>query len=58
MPDLLPLIEAHLRHTGEPVTRFGRRIAGDPRLVGDLRRGRQPKADLAHRIRAACEGGC
>jgi len=38
---LLGMIENYLKRTGTPPTRFGREAVGDPRLVGDLRRGRQ-----------------
>ncbi|HWU03748.1 MAG TPA: hypothetical protein VN222_13495 [Novosphingobium sp.] len=35
-----------------PWTRFGRLAAGDPRLVSDLRNGRQPRQGLIARIEA------
>jgi hypothetical protein len=47
---LLRSIENFLRRTGMPWTRFGRLVAHDPRLVGDMRNGRTPRPDLAHRI--------
>ncbi|MET0371344.1 MAG: hypothetical protein ABW039_08215 [Sphingobium sp.] len=47
---LLRAIERFLRETGMPATRFGRESARDPRLVFDLRRGREPRAGLANRI--------
>jgi len=47
---LLRKIEDFLRHTGMPWTKFGRIVAHDPRLVGDMRNGRSPRADLAARI--------
>jgi hypothetical protein len=47
---LLRTIENFLRCTGMPWTRFGRLVAHDPRLVGDMRNGRTPRADLAQRI--------
>lgn len=43
---LLRLVEIFLRETGMPRTRFGRLSAGDPRLVDDLRRGREPRKAL------------
>ena len=52
MPPLLVQIQAHLRATGMPPTRFGREAAGDPRLVGDIRRGRTIGDRLAARVRA------
>lgn len=47
---LLRLVEIFLRETGMPRTRFGRLSAGDPRLVDDLRRGREPREALRNRI--------
>lgn len=47
---LLRTIENFLRCTGMPWTRFGRLVAHDPRLVGDMRNGRTPRPDLAQRI--------
>jgi hypothetical protein len=49
---LLTRIERHLRHSGTPPTRFGREAARDPRLVFDMRLGREPKSDLAGRLAA------
>jgi hypothetical protein len=43
-------IEAFLRKSGMAPTRFGRVVAGDPRLVHDLRRGRAPGARMQRRI--------
>lgn len=59
MRALLQTIERHLRTSGVPPTRFGREAVGDPRLVGDLKRGREPRPETAARIFAfidACEG--
>jgi hypothetical protein len=47
---LLPKIEKFLRVTGMPWTRFGRIVAHDPRLVGDMRNGRLPRPALAAKI--------
>lgn len=52
MQTLLQRISRHLELTGTPETLFGRRAAGDPRLVGDLRNGRQPRPPLVARIEA------
>jgi hypothetical protein len=49
---LLRSIENFLRCTGMPWTRFGRLVAHDPRLVGDMRNGRTPRPDMARRIEA------
>ncbi|WP_373488210.1 hypothetical protein [Blastomonas sp.] len=47
---ILRQIERFLRETNMPRTRFGRLAAGDPRLVDDLRNGREPRAALRTRI--------
>jgi len=47
---LLRLVEIFLRETGMPRTRFGRLCAGDPRLVDDLRNGREPREALRKRV--------
>jgi len=47
---ILRKIECYLRDSGMSPTAFGRRVAGDPRLVHDLRRGRAPGARLTARI--------
>lgn len=49
---LLHAIETCLRLTNEPPSRFGRRSAKDPRLVHDMRRGRQPGPALERRVLA------
>lgn len=47
---LLPQIEKFLSRTGMPETRFGRLAAHDPRLVGDLRNGREPRSAMIARV--------
>ena len=47
---LLIKIERHLRRRGVSPSRFGREVAGDPRFVFDLRRGREPRADMQARV--------
>ena len=47
---LLIKIDHYLRATEMPVTRFGRLACNDPRLVGDLRRGRSPGVKLVARV--------
>lgn len=47
---LLTRIERHLRRSGTTPTRFGRDAVRDPRLVHDLRNGREPRPDLARRL--------
>lgn len=49
---LLRDIEQHLRTTGMSATRFGRNAVRDPRLVLDLRLGRELRPATAQRIRA------
>jgi len=53
---LLTHIEAFLRRTGMPATRFGREAVRDPRLVHDLRMGRTVGDRLRHRVMAYIEG--
>lgn len=48
---LLTEIESTIRRRKIAPSRFGRDCAGDPRLVFDLKRGRQPGAGLEDRIR-------
>lgn len=43
-------INQFLRTSGLPPTKFGRLAARDPRLVSDLRKGRQPGAALIARV--------
>ena len=47
---LLRKIEKFLDHSGMAWTKFGRMIAHDPRLVGDMRNGRRPREPLAGHI--------
>ena len=47
---LMRKIERFLARTGMPVTKFGRLAAHDPRLIGDLRNGREPRPSLSTRI--------
>lgn len=47
---LLFKIQNYLRRTGMPETKFGRLAVNDPRLVGDLRRGRSPGTKLSARV--------
>ena len=55
--NLLFEIEKHLRRTGVSPTRFGRDAVRDPRLVHDLRLGREPGARLVARVVAYLEAG-
>ena len=47
---LLRRVECHLRCSGTHAARFGRDAARDPRLVFDLRRGREVGARLTAQI--------
>jgi len=47
---LLSRINHHLRVTGMPETKFGRLAVHDPRFVGDLRNGRQPRPATIARV--------
>lgn len=49
---MLRRIEVFLRESGMTPTRFGREVARDPRLVFDLRRGRELGPRLIARIDA------
>lgn len=49
---LLRKIEQFLVISGIPWTKFGRIVAHDPRLVSDMRRGRQPRPAMVERIEA------
>ena len=48
-----PHIDRYLRRTGMRETTFGRAAVNDPRLVGDLRRGRVPGSSVRARVVAA-----
>lgn len=54
--DLLLSIERYLATAGISPTAFGRKIAGDPNLVFDLRNGRSPQLRLVQKILAEIEG--
>lgn len=45
------LIERFLREQGLPPTKFGRMAAGDPRLVLDIRRGREIRPETELKLR-------
>jgi hypothetical protein len=49
---LLHAIETCLKVTNIPPSRFGRDSVRDPRLVHDLRRGRQPGRRMEARVRS------
>ncbi len=49
-PSLLTRINRFLAATAMPPSLFGRRAAGDPRLVSDLRRGRQVGSRLEKKL--------
>ncbi len=49
---VLRKIERYLKETAMPPTRFGRLAVRDPRLVGDLRNGREPGPRVVARIEA------
>lgn len=48
--NLLPRIDRYLRNTNTPPTRFGRLVVNDPRLIGDLRNGRQLGPRVSERV--------
>ncbi|TGX54102.1 hypothetical protein E5A73_08240 [Sphingomonas gei] len=45
-------IEKFLGRTAMPATKFGRLAIGDPRLVHDLRNGREPRPPTVARLEA------
>jgi 2,4-dienoyl-CoA reductase-like NADH-dependent reductase (Old Yellow Enzyme family) len=47
---LLRRIERYLKSSGTAATRFGREAVRDPRLVHDLRRGREPGSAMSARL--------
>ena len=49
---LRKVIETYLKASGTPATRFGREAVRDPRLVHDMRRGREIGSRVAKRILA------
>lgn len=53
---LLPVVERYLRTHQLAPSRFGRQVAGDPRFVFDLRRGREPRASTSARVLAHIAG--
>ena len=53
---LLRDIERFLSETRMAWTRFGRLAVGDPRLVHDMRLGREPRPDTEAKIRAFMAG--
>jgi hypothetical protein len=50
--NLLLTVERHLRRSDVPPSRFGRQVAGDPRFVFDLRKGREPRPAMCARVLA------
>jgi hypothetical protein len=53
---VLRKIEIYLRRTQMPPTKFGRLAVRDPRLVKDLRNGREPRPATIARIEAFLAG--
>lgn len=49
-------IDRYLRATGMAATTFGRLSVHDPRIVHDLKRGRQPGPSMISRIEAFIDG--
>ena len=50
-------INRYLRATGMPVSKFGRLAVNDPRLVHDLKRGREPGPTIVARVEAFIDSG-
>lgn len=53
---LLSVVERELRHRAISPSRFGRDAVRDPRLVHDLRRGREPGPRITARVMAFIAG--
>lgn len=53
---LIRTVETFLRRHGMSATQFGRAAAQDPRLVADLRAGREPRPPLDQRVRGFIDG--
>lgn len=53
---LIRSIESFLRRHAIPPSQFGREAAQDPRLVADMRCGREPRSPLDQRVRGFMEG--
>ena len=49
---VLQKIDRYLKETAMPPTKFGRLAVRDPRLVHDLKRGREPGPRMVRRIEA------
>ena len=47
---MLRTVEAFLRETGMAPTRFGRNAVRDPRIVFDMRNGREPTERMCRRL--------
>jgi len=54
---LLARINRYLVESGIPPTRFGRMAVNDPRLVGDLQRGRRVGGSVIRRVESVISGG-
>ena len=54
---LLREVEKFLRQSDVAPARFGREAVGDPRLVFDLRKGRDPRPTTVARVLAFLEAG-
>ncbi|WP_294239596.1 hypothetical protein [uncultured Sphingomonas sp.] len=50
--ELLRVIERYLKRSRMPETKFGRLAVNDPRLVSDLRKGREPGQQMIARVAA------
>lgn len=53
---ILSKVERYLRDHHLPQTKFGRLAVGDPRLVGDMRNGRELRPGTQARVEAFMAG--
>ncbi|GAM02648.1 MULTISPECIES: hypothetical protein [Sphingomonas] len=54
--ELLGVIDRYLKASLMPETKFGRLAVNDPRLVSDLRKGREPGPEMIARVTAFIKG--
>ncbi len=48
-------LEAHLKATDTPPSRFGKEVLGDPSFVIDIRKGRKPNLESVERVMKAID---
>ncbi|APG62149.1 hypothetical protein LPB140_04260 [Sphingorhabdus lutea] len=56
--EMLREVEKFLRENDMPPTKFGRLVAHDPRLVLDMRMGREVRSAMQRKIRQFIDENC